>query len=1389
MVIIFCILFLFSLIPLPASAQVTVVKTDPAFTLKLTSWKIAPVANNTTLGAGVATGGEDAAVAVPGYDTQLWEDAAVPGTVLGNLIDDGVYDPIFTADNDGLKNVFFSDNMSKIPVSDFAQPWWYSTDFNIPAAEAGKRISIQFKGISFTGEIYVNGQKLRNKNLNIKSEDELKNAPPVVSELTDITNTAQNDSSVRYDLVFDEYKELFKGTMRTYDVDITDYVHTNGQPNNIKVKVTKPTYTNDLTYYWVDWNPQPADTMMGLTGEVTVTTSGLARLDNPAVASDVAEDHSTADLSFYVDVSNMSASPLTGSLSAVVRDPAGAVVTTLTKTGIQVASNAYNQEIALRPDEFPQLHLTDPQLWWPYLSGDQPLYTIDYQFSIGGAASDGLHHRFGIREIGAEVNVSPYANQNGASISNSSLANMLQIYVNHRPILLKGGGYCASDLFLRHSAATNQAVVDYVKYMGMNMIRDEGKFFDNDLLDMLDENGILLMTGWCCCDRWQSPGSWSKAERFVAFESLYSQLRNARSHASMFIWFNGSDDPPSISNTGVNGKQIEQKYMEIEAQLRWFDIGAVSSSGSAKVATLTNVTGGMHMDATYDTQTPTWYYFDYRGDYGFVSEGGGGASIPVLETMRRILPEANLWPYNTGANYNVWNYHVTRGGFSTLSHFATFVDGSYGASGNLEEFLARAQVYQYDVQRAQYEALNMNRYKNTSGMINWMLNNAWPLLFWNQFDYYMNPNGTTFGARKGNEPVHIMYDMYHKQVSVVNNTLEAVPGAVATLAVYDIEGNLISKPLEKRLDIRPDGASTPVNYATSGSNRLGPQQVGLRLKDDGSYEKYMINYYGVVEETYGVTDLWSYGDIQGALERPTSDVYFLRLELKDADGKVISYNSYAEPMRSDIAGVSHSWNRSGTYQVPDMTQLNQLPPVELQAVQTGTRTEGGRVVQTLAVTNPGDDIAYAVELKAYRDSGKKTLVAPVIYEDNLFILFPHETRVIDVSHYEADLVGDAVIQVSCYNNIISPAVRSDRAAANIYGAVPAGGSNNLARGRTVTGGTNPGNATTVPAAGQTNANNGKTFIDSNINTVTTIASGAAVTLDLGSVQAFDRIMLRWNAASGNSMLRGRPDHVKVEISNRSGGNAQYTTIAEYDNTAGSSVMTNIVLDRTYEARYIRVTPTGLVAAAPAVGVVSALKSSGAAAANAPTSFSLSAVEVYAFRPSVFLDIRGEGRVTADDVAYDRHRTANQRLISLRDGSLNLTLDGETPLVYRDGKDITDQLAGGRLALTDIEEDTTIQVIFAPGAMDIRLVNGEIRADVLIINRTGAEKTYSMIVAVYDGAGRLLTTRAQTVAASEEVSEVVARLPLGEVPGAASAKVFLWGGQPYIPALPDETWVS
>lgn len=1182
---------------------------------QLTEWRIAPSATAVTPGLmALAVTDADETVAGTEYPTSGWIDATVPGTVLGNLVDNGIYDDLFEPDNDGVKNEYFGDNLSKIPAEDFDHQWWYSTDFKLPRSAAGKQITLTFKGISYMGDIYVNGTKIVNRYNNITDENYLRNGSTMINPTDSVADyESEAAGSLKGVSDFETYKSQFIGSMRTYDIDITDLVKTGSARNNIKVKVTKPVYRDDLTYYWVDWNPQPADAMMGLTGDVFLHFSGNTRLANPAVSSKVSMDHTGAQLNLFVDASNFTSSGEKGTLKAVIKDPDGKTIATVTKEDVVVPANAYNREIALFASEHPELNLVNPRLWWPHLSGDQPLYTVDYEFSTDGAVSDRLHHRFGIREVGAEVNVSPYANNFADTIATNHLSNMLQIYVNHRPVLLKGGGYCPTDLLLRHDRRANEAVVEYVKYMGMNMIRDEGKFFDNHLLELMDENGILLMTGWCCCDRWQSPGEFSKAERFVAFESLYAQLRNARKYASMFMWFNGSDEPPSIVRQGVNGQNVEQKYLEIQADLRWLDIGVNCNNGSAKVATLTGITGGMHMDATYDSQSPTWYYAEPKGMYGFISEGGGGGSIPVQETMRRMLPEANLWPYNSSENYNVWNYHTSRGSFNNLGQHVLFIDGSFGPSYTLDEFITRAQVFQYEQQRAQFEALNVNRYKNTSGFINWMLNNAWPIMFWNQFDYYLNPNGTTYGARKGNEPVHIMYNVYQKCVNVVNNTFADYPGAVATLSVYDMEGNLISQPLEKTINIRADGASPAVEYPTSGINRKGPKPVGLVKNNSGANEPFEISYYGKITDAFGVIDLWDNDVIQASLVKPTTDVYFIRLELKDASGKVLSINSYAVPMRNDVARASHAWNRSGTFQVGDLTQLNHLPEVNLKLSQVAKKSDGNKTVLTYRVENPTKTIAYAVELKAYTGKERKMLVAPVFYDDNLFTLFPGESRDIEISYNRSDLKTDAFVTVNCYNNVIKG--KETRAAQNIYGEIQMGGSNNIARGKTVTGGTNPQNITTVGENGLIYARNGRTIIDSDMNTFATLTpEEGSFVVDLESVQKFDRLMLRWNRLNN---LRGRPDHVKIEVSD---DNQNYAEIANYNNSRSGSVMTNIVLPNQAKGRYVKITPTGLMKESPAVGMKGRLSSGGVSGqsvsgidkANASTSFTLSAIEIYSF---------------------------------------------------------------------------------------------------------------------------------------------------------------------------------
>lgn len=1280
---IIAVIMLAGMFSLMAFAQVTEVKESPSYFEKLPKWKISPSVPGTTCGL---PGGDDADIIDPDYDTSDWIDAVAPSTVLGNLLDAGVYDDFFMA-RSGNTDPYYNRQFTSIPSSDFAERWWYSTDITLPASEDGKKITLTVGGMSYEGDLYINGQRVYNEYNYTTEKEELWNTPPVYPAVADSnTNTGSAWAGKWGTQDLDAYKNIIVGSFRRFDIDITDYVTADGvTKNNIKFKILKPQGSNDFTYHWVDWHPRPVDSMMGLTGEVSVSSSGSVRLNNPALTAKVAEDLSTANINLYCDATNLTDFNVTGTARAIVKDPAGATVATVSKS-VTIPSKVYNYEVAFKSEDFAALKLNNPQLWWPYMSGGQPMYTVEWSFTYVGAVSDRLTHRAGIREITTDITVGPIANSNASTVSSSSGANQMQVYVNHKPITMRGGGYCPTDLFLRHDLAKNQGVIDNMKAMGLNMMRDEGKFFDNDLLDLCDENGILVMSGWCCCDRHQSPNAWSKCERFIGYEEQWAQIKNLRGHASAALWYNGSDQPASFSqSTGpANSWMVEEMYHMIEAKSRWDECGVTATSGCLDTSKLLgNINSGHHMDASYDNQSPTYMYNPAvtRGWWGFVSEGVGGAGIPSIETMKKIIPDANLYPYNNSTNYAPWNLHATTSGFTTFAPLVSIMENAYGASSDLESWHAKADAFLYDQQRAQYESLDYHKYTNKTGLVNWMLNSARPSMYWQLFDWYMNPTSSTYGVAKANEPVHIMYNLFDHDISVINNTFDAYDDMTATMKIYNLDGKLISTPLETKLDVAPDGVGEVKPY---GTMTITPKRNGFHYNEKtGEFTPMTYDYNGQITEAYGVNKIWNYDDIEASFTEPASDVYFIRLELKDSTGEVVSYNSYAVSLRTDVAQYG-SWNRAPALQSSDFTALNSLPSLsaaELKCVQTSSATTNGIVVQTLEVTNNSNNVAHNVSLSAYTDNTCKDLIGSCQYSDNLFILFPHETRTITVTHRTSNFAGDAVITVTCYNNQIGgdKPIRYQ----NVYTGIDVGGFRSLSVNKPVTGsgGGTASNLTTVTATHSNLAVAGKTFMDSNTNTVysPTVTGGSAwFYVDLGAKKSFDQVMLRFN---GSNNLRGRPDNIVIHGSDDA---STWTELATFDNSTSSSIMANIILPKTEAYRYVRATLTGAV--------------------SGQTTFNVSGFDIYAFNKYMNVSVVGDGTVTCGGKTITQNSYVNQSVIALENGGAQLTLTPDAAnagvAVYLDDVDVTSQLVGNVLTLAGLTDDAKLTVYFG-ASVDIR----------------------------------------------------------------------------------------
>ena len=132
--------------------------------------------------------------------------------------------------------------------------------------------------------------------------------------------------------------------------------------------------------------------------------------------------------------------------------------------------------------------------------------------------------------------------------------------INKKKILLKGAGW-TPDLFLRQSPENYYTHIKYVRDMGLNVIRLEGKSEGEEFYEYCDKMGILLIPGWNCADAWQRWKYWDESVKELSDLSVRSQIRKLSPHPSVIIFILGSDYSPS------NG--IEERWRKIFLEEKW----------------------------------------------------------------------------------------------------------------------------------------------------------------------------------------------------------------------------------------------------------------------------------------------------------------------------------------------------------------------------------------------------------------------------------------------------------------------------------------------------------------------------------------------------------------------------------------------------------------------------------------------------------------------------------------------------------------------------------------------------------------------------------------------------------------------------------------------------
>ena len=713
------------------------------------------------------------------------------------------------------------------------------------------------------------------------------------------------------------------GTWRLFNLNVTSSVKP-GQANSLAVEIFPP-QPRDLAITLVDWAPMPPDKEMGIWRDVHITTTGPIALRYPAVLTKL--DLPSADramLTIRAELTNASDHPV----ECLVKGHIG----NLSFEQTVHLGPKETQVVHITPEKFPQLVIANPRLWWPARVGRQDLYPLDLTVEVLGQVSDSAHTRFGVRQVTSKID------EKGHRI----------FQINGKNILIRGAGY-SFDLLLRSSPEKQQAELNYVRDLNLNTVRLEGKLENEHFFDLADEMGILVMPGWCCCDQWENWPAWDKETETIAGDSLRDQIRRLERHPSVISWMYGSDFAPP--------PRIEKLYLGILQELDWPNPSISSAAGR----TTTVGPSGVKMTGPYEYVAPSFWYLDTRhgGAFGFNTETSPGPAIPPVASLRRMLPPDHLWPIDS-----VWEYHA--GGMShTLNVFTEALNKRYGPAKSVDAYALKAQMQAYEAHRAMMEAYGRNKYTST-GIIQWMLNNAWPSMIWHMYDWYLRPAGSYFGVKKACEPLHVQYSYDDRSIVVVNSYYQPFANLKVTAKVYNLD---MTEKFSKDAELNVGSDSSTLVFTLPVIDGLSTTYfVSLTLVSEGQVKSRNFYWLSNREETID----WS------------------RQE-EDSTGEY------------DIS----TWSPTKTF--ADYTALNTLPRVNLD-VSAKYKKDGQEGSTTVTVHNPTSTLALAVHLTVNKSSSGRVRregeadneILPVLWQDNYFALLPGETRQVTATYQIGD---------------------------------------------------------------------------------------------------------------------------------------------------------------------------------------------------------------------------------------------------------------------------------------------------------------------------------------------------------------------------------------------------
>lgn len=940
-------------------------------------WKVKPQAEIDERKDGIQTAS---------YNDESWVKAVVPGTVFASYVAAGLE-----------KDPNFGDNIYKVDKAKYDRNFWYRTTFEVPADFSKEKIWLCFNGINRKADIYLNGTRL--------------------GSLDGFMHRGQFDIT---------------GLISKKNI-LTILVY---WPQPPLANMASPNYVPSAGW---DWMPYVPGLNMGITDKVFLRNTGSVTLKDPWIQSAL-PTNARADLAVSVELGNASAQ----NQQAIVK---GVIMPGNIEFSQKVFVNAHDvTTVRFDKRRFEQLVINSPKLWWPNGYGDPNLYSCRLSVSVNGQESDVKDVSFGIKRYDYDT-----------------IGNVLHVSVNGKRVFIKGGNWGMSEYMLRCRGDEYDTKVRLHKEMNFNMIRNWiGSTTDDEFYEACDKYGIMIwddfwlnanpnlprdlnvfnnnviekikrvrnhpsVAVWCADNEgWPEPplSGWLK-ENIATFDGN-ARYYQANSHADNLTgsgpWANFDTRyyftayPTGIGGNRGWGMRTElgtavftnfESFKKFMPEDKWWPRNEMWNQ---------HFFGPLAFNAGpdfYDECINTRY-----GKATGIEDYCRKAQLLNIETNKAMYEGwlDHMWEDASGLMTWMSQSAYPSLVWQTYDYYYDLTGAFWGAKKACEplhiqwnpvtDAVKVVNTSASDVTGLTAEATiyNMNgkavpQYSG-SAKLNSLSNTAVETF---RINFYQHDHNLAL-----NQPVTASSTTYGEPAMVTdgnNGTRWASRSADDEWIYVDLGEEKVvngvglnwedAYPQSFKIQVSGNAQHWKEVYSTTegmpGEQKIRFPEVNARY----------VRIQGVQRATYWGYSLWNFEVFEGDVKSENlSDVHFIKLQLKDAAGKVVSDNFY--------------WRGNKRR---DYTAINGLAPVKLKVTSTSTRANGKYYIRA-KISNPAASpvIAFGIRVQAVNAATREQIL-PAITNDNYFSLLPGESKDITFE-FDAALLGNDKVELLAdpYNN-------------------------------------------------------------------------------------------------------------------------------------------------------------------------------------------------------------------------------------------------------------------------------------------------------------------------------------------------------------------------------------